>query len=90
MVIGGVGIREKVVKPTSNQQPLPYDPTPQRYRRIVRRAKAQGPEARDRVEEGGRETKKLKKSQKRYKRGVENGGDSERRRKNVDKKALVL
>ena len=39
--------------------------------------------------EGGKEAKKRKKLQKRYRSGMENGGNFAERRKNVDKKVLV-
>ena len=72
--------------PTSNQQPQPQDPTSQRERRIMRRVRAQGRQARDRIGEGGGEAKKRKQPMKNYRRDVENGGDSGgRRKKNADK-----
>ena len=46
---------------------------PQRGRRIMQKARAQGREARDRIGEGGREAKKRKKSQKSYRRDVGKG-----------------
>ena len=48
--------------PASNQQPQPQDPKPQGDRRLMRRARAQGREARERIEEGGREANKRKKN----------------------------
>ena len=52
------------------------DPTPHRDRRIIRRIRAKGREARDRIKEGREEAKKRKKPQKGYnRRGVGNGGD---------------
>ena len=61
---------------TSNQQPQPQDPTPQRDRRIMRRARAQGREVSDRTAgEGGGGAKKRKKSHNSYRCDVENGGD---------------
>ena len=76
--------------PTSNQQPQPQDPTPQRDRRIMLKNRAQGREARYRIGEGGGEAKKRKKL-----RGVvdamwETGKTWAEREKNVDKKGLVL
>ena len=59
--------------PTSPQQPQPQDPTPKRDSRIMRRTIAQVWEARETIGEGGREVKKRKRSQKRYRRHVENG-----------------
>ena len=64
-------------------------PTPQRGCRIVRKTRAQGREARDRIGERGRGANKRKKPQKSYRRGVENGGDSGGRRKNVDNRVMV-
>ena len=76
--------------PTNNQQSQPQDPTPQRDRRIMQRIRAQGREARGKIEEGGGEAKKRKKPQESYRRDVRNGGNLCGRRKNVDKKVLVL
>ena len=42
----------------SNQQPQPQDPTPVQDRRIMRRTRAQGREAKDKIEEGGGGAKK--------------------------------
>ena len=47
--------------PTSNQQPQSQDPMPKRDSRIMLRTRAQGLEARYRIEEGGGEGKKRKK-----------------------------
>ena len=62
----------------SSQQPQSQDPTPARGRHIVRRARAQGREARDSIGEGGggakRRAKRRKKPKKSYRRDVENGG----------------
>ena len=55
----------------------------------MRRTKEQGREARGGIGEGGEGEKKLKKTQKRYRYYVENGGDSGGRRQNVDKRVLV-
>ena len=55
----------------------------------MRSTKAQGREARGGIEEGGGGVKKLKKTQKMYRRYVENGGDSGGRRENVDKRVLL-
>ena len=78
------------VTPTSNQQPQPQGPTPQRDRRAMRRTRAQGREARERIGEGGGKDKKCKKLQNSYKRDVKNGGDLGGGRKNVDKKVLEV
>ena len=48
---------------TSDQQPRPQDSTPKQCRRIMRRTRAQGPEARNRNEESGERPKKRKKFQ---------------------------
>ena len=62
---------------------------PQQDRGIMlRRIRAQGRKARDRIEEGGREAKKRKKPQRSYRRDVENGGDSDRRRKKRRQESL--
>ena len=60
---------------TSDQQPQPQDPTPQRDHRIMLRTRAQGREAGDRVGEGGGEAKKRKKPHNSCGRDVGNGGD---------------
>ena len=68
-------IREGGATPTSNQQPQSQDPTSQRDRRIMRRARAWGREGRDRIGEDGGEATKRKKPQKSYRRDEENGRD---------------
>ena len=73
---------------TSNPQPEPQDPAPQRHRRIMRRTRAQGRETRDRVGEGGSEAKKRTKSHKRYRRDVGNWGDLGGRRKKRGQKVI--
>ena len=50
--------------PTSNQKPQPQHPMPHRDRRVMRRTRVQGREARGMIGEGGGEAKKRKKSQK--------------------------
>ena len=59
----------------SDQQPQTQDLTPQRNRRIMRRARAQGRETRDGIGKGGGKAKKSKKPKKSYRRDVENEGD---------------
>ena len=55
----------------------------------MRRTRAQGREARDRVGEGGGEAMKRKKPQNSYRRDVENEGDLSERGKHLDRKVLV-
>ena len=64
-------------KPTSNQQPQPQDPTPQRDRRTMPRTRAQGQEAGGRFGEDGGEAKERKKSHEscNNRRHVRNGRD---------------
>ena len=50
---GGSEDARRRAAPTSNQQPQPQDPTPQRGRRIMGRTRVQRREARGRIEEGG-------------------------------------
>ena len=72
---GGSEVARVGTTPTSNQQPQPQDPTPQRDRRIMCRTRAQGREAGDVTGEGGGKAKKRKKPQKSYRHDVGNGGD---------------
>ena len=58
---------------TSKQQLQPQDPTSQQNRRIMRRARAEGREAREGIGEGKGEAKKRKKLKKSYRRDVRNG-----------------
>ena len=67
--------------PTSNQQPQPQDPMPQRDRRIMRRTRAQGREAKEEIGEGRGEAKKRKKPQRSCRRVVGNVLDLGGRRK---------
>ena len=71
---GGSEDATRRATPTSNQQPQLQDPMPQRDSRIVLRTRAQGREARGRVGESVRETKKLKKPHKNCRCDVGNGG----------------
>ena len=57
---GSEDARERAT-PTSNQQPQPQDPTPQRDRRIMRSPRVQRRGARGEIVEGGGETTKRKK-----------------------------
>ena len=59
--------------PTSDQQPQSQDPSTQRDRRNILRARAQGREARDRIGEDGGEAKKRKKPHKSCRRDVGRG-----------------
>ena len=77
--------------PTSNQRPQLKGRTPQRDRRIMRRATAQGREARDRIGEGGGEAKTRRKPQKLLDAMREMGEtrvEGEKSRQKVDKKVF--
>ena len=68
------------------------DPMPQRDRRIMRRTRVYGWEAKDGTGEGGGGAEKSKKPQKKnYRRDIENGGDlgGRRKKERIDKGALV-
>ena len=62
------------VSPLSRARAHTHKPPPT-IRRIVRRTRALGQEARDKTREGGGGVNKQKKLQNRYRRDVENGGD---------------
>ena len=78
--------RLHIQTPTINQQPKPKDPTPHRDRLIDPR---EGRMAKDRIAESRGGAKKRKKIHKRYKRDMENGGDSGDGKKNVDNDVMV-
>ena len=87
-ITGGEEDARKGETQTSNQQPQPQDSTPQRNRRIVRRARTQGREAREMTVEDGGGAKKRKKPHKSDRCGVENWGElggrrNKRRQKSV-------
>ena len=67
---GGAQYAREAVTPTinSNPQPQPQDATPLRHRRIMRRTKGQGWEARDGTRESGGGAKRRKKAQNSHKR----------------------
>ena len=69
---GGSEDARRGARQTSSHKPHSQDPTPQRDRRIMRRTRAQGREARDRIGKGGKKRTKIQKS---YIRDVGNGGD---------------
>ena len=78
---GGLEDARRQATPTSNQQPHPQDPMPQRDRRIMPKTRAQGREARDGIGEGRGEVKKRNKPPKNCRRNVKNGGDLGGKRK---------
>ena len=73
--IGGTEEPRGGPTPMSNQQPRPQEPTPQQDRCIMRRARAQGREARNGTVEGEGGATKPKNFKKSYTRHVEHKGD---------------
>ena len=86
---GGSEAARRRITQTSNQQPQPQNPMPQRDHRIILTARSQEREARDRVGKGGEEGKKRKKPHKSLGAMRETGGTWAETGENVDKKVLV-